>query len=50
MTRNIADVSKVAGATGDMAGKMFKVADTLQQAGASLGSHVETFLGSVRAA
>ena len=50
VTRNISDVSQAAISTGDMAGKMYKVADELQEAGASLGKHVETFLGSVRVA
>jgi methyl-accepting chemotaxis protein len=49
VTQNISDVSKAATETGAMAVSMNKVADVLAEAGGSLGKHVETFLGSVKA-
>ncbi|CAA7616236.1 Methyl-accepting chemotaxis protein (fragment) [Magnetospirillum sp. LM-5] len=48
VTRNIGEVSRAASETGDIAESMNKVADVLAESGASLGKHVETFLGSVK--
>ncbi|EME71363.1 methyl-accepting chemotaxis protein [Paramagnetospirillum caucaseum] len=48
VTSNITEVSSAARMTGEMASGMYKVAEELEQAGASLGKHVETFLGSVK--
>jgi len=50
MSRDIADVSQAAMKTGEMTRQMFGEAEDLQEVGVSLGKHVETFLGSVRAA
>ncbi|WP_096704248.1 methyl-accepting chemotaxis protein [Magnetospirillum sp. 15-1] len=49
VTSNITEVSSAAQMTGEMASNMFKVAEVLEESGTSLGKHVETFLGSVKA-
>jgi len=50
VTRNIAEVSSAAHATGEIASTMYQVAESLEESGASLGRHVETFLSSVKLA
>ncbi|CAA7621551.1 Methyl-accepting chemotaxis protein [Candidatus Terasakiella magnetica] len=49
ITRNIADVSRAASATGDMAAGMFKAADELLEESGALRSEVGSFLTSMRA-
>ncbi|RAU22378.1 methyl-accepting chemotaxis protein [Paramagnetospirillum kuznetsovii] len=48
ITRNIGDVSKAAGATGEMAADMFRAADELVHESESMRSEVGTFLSSMR--
>jgi methyl-accepting chemotaxis protein len=49
VSRNISEVSSAAQTTGEMASNMYSVAEALEESGTSLGKHVETFLGSVKA-
>ncbi|KIM00234.1 Methyl-accepting chemotaxis protein [Paramagnetospirillum magnetotacticum MS-1] len=49
VTSNISEVSSAAHLTGEMASNMYKVAEELEEAGTSLGKHVDTFLNSVKA-
>jgi methyl-accepting chemotaxis protein len=48
ITRNIADVSKAATVTGEMASGMFQAADELVAESSHLRTEVATFLGSMR--
>ena len=48
VTHNITEVSSAARATGEIASTMYQVAESLEESGASLGRHVETFLSSVK--
>jgi methyl-accepting chemotaxis protein len=49
VTTNIAGVAQASAATGEMAGKLFEVAEDLEKVAASVSKHVGTFLASVKA-